>query len=105
MQSKSVRVLLSGVFVAVVFGAVLSASHSWGGYHWARTTPQFTLKLGDNLTTGDWRGHLAQTSFDWNSGNSPVLTGIVAGTSGKQCRMVAGTTSVAGPTSPRALRR
>ncbi len=94
MQSKSVRVLLSGVFVAVVFGAVLSASHSWGGYHWARTTPQFTLKLGDNLTTGDWRGHLAQTSSDWNSGNSPVLTGIVAGTSGKQCRMVAGTTQV-----------
>ena len=36
------------------------ASHSWGTYHWARATPQFTLKLGDNLTTSFWRAHLAQ---------------------------------------------
>ncbi len=32
--------------------AALLATHSWGGYHWARTTSQFTLKLGDNLTSG-----------------------------------------------------
>ncbi len=78
----------------------LLATHSWGGYHWARTTLQFTLKLGDNLTTVDWKGHLAQTSSDWNSPTSfgaastPILTAIVVGQAGKRCKMVAGTTQV-----------
>lgn|SRR5574338_224853 len=98
MSNRSVRALLTATFVAVVFASVLSASHSWGGYHWARTTPQFTLKLGDNLTTGDWRGHLAQTSSDWNSGNTPILTAIVAGQARKRCSMVAGTTQVCNST-------
>lgn len=70
------------------------ASHTWGGYHWARTTPQFTLKLGNNLTAADWNAYLAQSSSDWNSGNSAVLTAIVAGTANKRCSMVAGTTQV-----------
>jgi len=73
------------------------ASHSWGGYHWARTTPEFTLKLGDNMTSSDWKSHLSQASHDWNSppqGTTPLLTAIVAGTSNKHCSMVAGTTQV-----------
>lgn len=83
------------VLVALVaFPALLLATHSWGGYHWARTTPQFTLKLGDNMTSADWKSHLAQTSSDWNSGNTAVLTSIVAGTAGRRCKMVAGTTQV-----------
>jgi hypothetical protein len=94
MPNRSRRALLTASLVVVVFAAALSASHSWGGYHWARTTPQFTLKLGDNLTTSIWRGHLAQTSSDWNSGNSPLLTSVVAGQSRKRCSMVAGTTQV-----------
>src|SRR5581483_9035922 len=72
----------------------MMASHSWGGYHWARTSNPFTLKLGDNLTSADWKGHLSQTSSDWNSGSSPVRTTVVAGTSNKRCSMVAGTTQV-----------
>jgi hypothetical protein len=96
MQKSSVRMLVSGVAVAVVVAAApLLANHSWGGYHWARTSNPFTLKLGDNLTSNDWKSHLAQTSQDWNSGNTPVITAIVAGESGtKRCRMVAGTTQV-----------
>jgi hypothetical protein len=93
MRASSIRVLLSGCFVAV-FAAGLSATHSWGGYHWARTTPQFTLKLGDNMSSADWKGHLSQASKDWNSGNSAVLTAIVAGQSNRRCSMVAGTTQV-----------
>jgi hypothetical protein len=76
------------------FPTLTHATHSWGGYHWARTTPQFTLKLGNNMTAADWRSYLAQTSLDWNSGNSAVLTAVVAGTSNKRCAMVAGTTQV-----------
>ena len=28
---------------------IRNASPSWGGYHWARTTPQFTVILGNNM--------------------------------------------------------
>ena len=49
---------------------VASATHSWGPYHWARTTPQFTLKLGNNLSTA-WVTYLDKTSFDWS--NPPVI--------------------------------
>ena len=92
LQRLRASVLLGLAITA--FPVVTNASHSWGGYHWARTTPQFTLKLGNNLSTADWKAHLSQSSSDWNSGNSAVLTAIVAGTSNKRCSMVAGTTQV-----------
>ena len=86
------------VFAFTAFAAIGYASHSWGGYHWARTSNPFTLKLGDNMTTADWKSHLAQTSQDWNTNitNFPTViqTSIVAGTSNKRCSMVSGTTQV-----------
>jgi len=96
MRKAQFRALVAGVLVAGVSAATLIASHSWGGYHWARASNPFTLKLGDNLTSADWKSHLAQTSSDWNSGNTPVITAIVAGGMvGKRCnKMVAGTTQV-----------
>src|SRR5262245_9806214 len=95
-------VLSAGCVLAIgVFVSVASAPHSWGGYHWARTTPQLPLKLGANLTTAAWKGHRGGASSDWNSpgsvgwtGAEPLLTAIVAGQSSRNCRMVAGTTQV-----------
>jgi len=75
------------------------ATHSWGGYHWARTTPQFTLKVGNNMSA-TWRPHLTQASSDWNSpgtfgaSSTPLLTALVNGTSNKRCSMVQGTVQV-----------
>lgn len=92
MSRRSLVVVLLIAIVAVP--ATLFATHSWGGYHWARQTSQFTLKLGDNMTTADWKSHLSSSSANWNSGNSAVLTAIVPGTSNKRCSMVAGTTQV-----------
>ncbi|MDP9224897.1 MAG: hypothetical protein M3P18_13840 [Actinomycetota bacterium] len=94
MRKAQFRALSAGLVVAVLSAASLYATHSWGGYHWARLSNPFTLKLGDNLTTADWKSHLSQTSSDWNSGNTPVITAIVGGTSRKRCSMVAGTTQV-----------
>lgn len=69
------------------------ATHSWSGYHWARTSNPFTLKLGDNLTS-TWKPYLATTSSDWSQ--STVLdTTIVAGTtSGKKCAATVGRVEV-----------
>ena len=97
MTQARMQKLVAAISVGLACSALSSvalANHSWGGYHWARTTPQFTLKLGNNLTAADWRGYLAQTSSDWNSGNSAVLTAIVGGTANKRCSMVAGTSQV-----------
>ncbi len=90
----------TGLAVFAAFVDVAGATHSWGGYHWARTTPQFTLKLGNNLSTAAWQLHLSNASSDWNSPGSfgaastPLLTAVVAGQSNKRCAMVAGTTQV-----------
>ena len=71
----------------------LSANHSWGGYHWARTANPFTVKLGDNVTSL-WDHYLALASSDWSQ--STVLnTAIVAGGSrSKNCRPTAGRVEV-----------
>ncbi len=77
------------------------ANHTWNGYHWAHTTPQFTLKVGDNLTSNSWKAFLAQSSNDWNNPglfgatSTPLITAVVAGSSGsRRCDMIAGTTQV-----------
>ncbi len=70
------------------------ASHSWGGYHWARTTTTFTLNVGANLTTADWVGQLSQAQADWNALATPLGLASVAGTSNKRCSATAGTVQV-----------
>ena len=90
---RSHAAIATGLAVAGLCTAAF-ANHSWSGYHWARQTPHFTLKLGDNMTTADWKSHLSQSSSDWNSGNDAILTAIVAGRSNTRCSMVAGTTQV-----------
>lgn len=92
---------------AFVLGSMLSifpilgnADHSWGGYHWSHTANPFTLQLGDNMTTADWKSHLANSSSDWNSPGvfgatyTPLLTAVTVGTSKRNCSMVRGTTQV-----------
>lgn len=64
------------------------ATHSWGGYHWARTANPFTVKLGDNLATA-WDPYLATTSSDW-SASSVLDTTIVIGQGRKNCRATNG---------------
>jgi hypothetical protein len=103
MKTRITLVLIAAIALtaAISFPTSTSATHSWGGYHWARTSNPFNLKLGDNLTATDWKSYLSKASSDWNSPNTfgwsgaKVLnTQIVAGSSNKRCAMVAGTTQV-----------
>lgn len=75
-----------------------AATHSWGGYHWARTSNPFTLKLGDNVSN-EWDAILATTSSYW--AQSAVLdTTIVPGAAGtpKRCRPTSGRVEVCNTT-------
>ncbi|HLE58568.1 MAG TPA: hypothetical protein VJA85_02890 [Candidatus Limnocylindria bacterium] len=79
--------------ISITFPALTAATHSWGGYHWARTSNPFTLKLGDNVSTA-WDAYLATTSSDW-SASSVLDTTIVAGLARpKNCRPTAGRVEV-----------
>ena len=75
------------------FVGVAYANHSWGGYHWARTTGTFTLKLGDNVGSV-WDAYLGTSSSDW-SVSSVLDTAVVAGvTNPKNCRPTSGRVEV-----------
>ena len=88
-----------GVTALAVAILPLRASHAWGPYHWARTTSEFTLKLGDNMSSS-WKQYLSAASSDWNSPTvfgatpTPLITAVVAGQGGKRCSSVSGTTQV-----------
>lgn len=65
------------------------ANHSWGGYHWARTSNPFVLRLGDNISS-NWDSHLSLASADWSL-SSVLDTVIVPGlTNPKNCKPVSG---------------
>lgn len=81
------------IAVALALPSIVLANHSWGGYHWARTSNPFTLKVGNNLTTADWTSHFNTAIADWDK--STVMTlNSVAGSSNKRCSMVTGTVQV-----------
>jgi hypothetical protein len=91
MNSKK-RLLTFSLAIMLVLGAfpcLTSANHSWGNYHWGRTSNPFTLKLGDNLSAV-WKPYLQTTSSDWSK-STVMNTTIVAGQAkGKNCRPSAG---------------
>ena len=71
------------VFAVAAMAASASAlaSHSWGNYHWARTSNPFTVPLGDNVTNtaySNWEGALGESEYDWTQSSvldSPEVTG------------------------------
>jgi hypothetical protein len=67
---KLVVLAVLASFVATVVAGSASANHSWGKYHWARTSNPFTVELGNN-TTSAWSSLLSIASSDWSA--SPVL--------------------------------
>lgn len=76
------------------------ANHSWGNYHWATTALPATLKVGDCLTSADWKNQLDLTNADWNNPaafgatSTPILLTKMACAPTKKCTMVKGTTQV-----------
>ena len=86
-QKLAIGIVLAGMTAPVL------ASHSWGNYHWKRTTDELTVPVGDNVN-GVWESHLDKAIADWNRStviNSPEAPGS---TNPKNCRAVAGTIQV-----------
>ena len=98
-MSRSVRLgLLIPVFVlfaSAVFAEI--ENHSWNGYHWARQSNPFNLKIGDNVSSV-WDSYLVTTTSDWSQ--STVLNmNIVAGQAkSRNCRPTNGRVEVCNST-------
>lgn len=91
MSKNSRRIALAATLVFTVFAAIASvtlADHSWGGYHWARTSNPFTIKTGDNVTSA-WDAYLDEAISDWNQ-SSVLDLQKVAGASNRSCRPTSG---------------
>jgi len=93
MRSRVLFSALGAIALGMMAPAAAQANHSWNGYHWARTSNPFTLKLGDNVTSA-WDASLTGASSDW-SRSSVLDTTVVAGsTRPKNCRPTAGRVEV-----------
>lgn len=76
-----------------VLAWTVNATHSWNGYHWARTANPFTLKLGDNVSSS-WDAYLGTASADWSL-STTVDTVVVSGlTNPRNCRATNGRVEV-----------
>ena len=92
-RSLAAVVAAGALLAAIVIPSVAGANHSWGNYHWARTSNPFTLKLGNN-TSGTWTGHLATVSSDWSQSAVLDTTVVAGGTRAKNCRPTSGRVEV-----------
>jgi hypothetical protein len=88
------------LFITALLAVALSAlpslalgNHSWGGYHWARTSNPFNLKVGDNVT-GTWDAILNTTVTDWTASSVLNLTKVAGGTRAKPCKATTGRVEV-----------
>jgi hypothetical protein len=93
------RALLITLAALAASGAAstATATHSWGGYHWARTQNPFTVQLGDNVSDL-WQSALVGASSDWSQ--STVLDTVVATgfANPKNCRGTTGRVEVCNST-------
>lgn len=96
MRSRWRLVVGTGLGLALLIGLPRDglASHSWGGYHWARTSNPFTLQLGDNVSSA-WDPYLDVASSDWSL-SSVLDTRVVLGrvTNPKNCKPTSGRVEV-----------
>lgn len=75
--------------IVIGFAAYSFATHSWGGYHWARTSNPFELKVGDNVSS-TWDAHLDVAISDWSVSSVLDLLEVTGGTRPRNCRPTSG---------------
>jgi hypothetical protein len=82
-------VVAAGLALVGVIAGTALASHSWGNYHWGRTSNPFTLEVGDNVTSA-WDPYLDTAITDWSQSTVLDLTKVTGGTRPKNCRPTSG---------------
>lgn len=92
------RLRILPLLIATAFAAVplliaaptpASANHSWGSYHWARTSNPFTLTVGDNVNS-TWDPYLNEAISDWTASSVLNLTKVASNKAARTCKPTAG---------------
>ena len=86
---KKIIILATLVLSLSSLASTVSANHSWGGYHWARTINPFTLKVGDNVSSA-WDPYLNEAISDWSVSSVLDLTKVTGSTKPRSCKPKAG---------------
>jgi len=89
VPSTRLLVVVTLMLIVIGFAAQSFANHSWGGYHWARTSNPFTLKVGDNVSS-TWDAHLDVAISDWSLSSVLDLLKVTGGTNPRSCRPTSG---------------
>ncbi len=88
----SFSVMAAVLFAVMTFPTGAYATHSWGGYHWARTANPFTLTVVDS-NTSDWQSYFITSNADWTKSTVLNLSGVQgdeASNARKRCVMITG---------------
>ena len=99
LMRTATMAVLAFTLIAVLFQGVILATHSWGGYHWARTYNPFTVSLGDNVSS-TWDPILSKAASDWSNPDPPTIKDVldafvVAGqATNRNCRPTSGQVEV-----------
>jgi hypothetical protein len=93
MKTRIALVVAAIAAIAAVSAPAALANHSWGGYHWARQSNPFTVKLGDNVS-GPWDSMLRTASTDWSKSTVLDTSVVTGGTRPKPCKATLGRVEV-----------
>ena len=91
-------VVAVAILVAVTYGGVVSATHAWGNYHWARSSNPVSLTLGDNFKGSEWDSAYNTAVADWNGSKVLSLTKVAGATSPRRCKPKTGAIEVCSDT-------
>lgn len=92
MRNVRYIAMVSTLVMVVALPLAAQADHSWGSYHWAKTSNAVSIPVIDSMTS-DWDDNLVAAISDWDA--SSVLdvskeTGNTSNKTRKRCSPVSG---------------
>lgn len=93
MRPRRLLAIATAVLMVAFLSPAAQANHSWGGYHWARTSNPFTIKLGNNVSSV-WTSSLSTASTDWSKSTVLDTTVVAGGTRPRTCKATTGRVEV-----------
>ena len=91
--ARIAAVVASTAATVTVLAAPATADHSWGTYHWARTSNPFTLVVADNVSA-DWDAYLDRSISEWSQSSVLDLVETAGTNNPKRCNPTAGRVEV-----------
>lgn len=73
MKMKKLVLVAAVAMATGVASLAAQASHSWNGYHWARTTASFNLQVIDSVSSS-WEDELTRALSQWSASSVLDLT-------------------------------